>query len=275
MTSVSPDFLHVMGLRLMSGRNFTESDDGANRVALVDQTMAERFWPGRSALGRRIRLGQESSPQWWTIVGVVRNMKTDAFDAPDSPHIYFPIYQRSNNGITIFLRTAEKPENTTRALRREMKSLDPDLPVFGVRTMEDVIAGSMEQRRFALQVIGGFAFVAFALAAMGVYGITAFSVSRRTREIGIRMALGAKRSQVLAMVLREGVSLVIWGLAPGLLGAFVLTRFLQTLLFHATVTDPATYTCVSAALVATALAACWFPARRATRIDPTVALRDE
>jgi len=275
MTSVSPDFLQVMGLRLMSGRNFTETDDGENRVALIDQTMAARFWRGRDALGRRIRLGPESAPQWWTIVGVVRNMKTDAFDAPDAPHIYFPIYQRLNNGITIFLRNADKPDRVTRALRREIQSLDPDLPVFGVRTMEDVIARSMEQRRFALQVIGGFAFVAFALAAMGVYGITAFSVSRRTREIGIRMALGAERSQVLAMVIREGVSLVLRGLVPGLLGAFVLTRFLRTLLFHTTVTDAATYACVSAVLVVTALAACWFPARRATRIDPTVALRDE
>jgi ABC-type antimicrobial peptide transport system permease subunit len=141
--------------------------------------------------------------------------------------------------------------------------------------MEDVIARSMEQRRFALQVIGGFAFVAFALAAMGVYGIAAFSVSRRTREIGIRMALGAERRQVLAMVLREGVSLALWGLVPGVLGAFALTRFLRMLLFRATATDPATYACVSAVLVATALAACWFPARRATRIDPTVALREE
>jgi ABC-type antimicrobial peptide transport system permease subunit len=117
--------------------------------------------------------------------------------------------------------------------------------------------------------------VAFALAAMGVYGITAFSVSRRTREIGIRMALGAERRQVLGMVLREGVSLVLWGLAPGLLGAFALTRFLRTLLFHATATDAATYACASAVLITTALAACWFPARRATRIDPTVALREE
>jgi putative ABC transport system permease protein len=275
MTSVSPDFLHVMGLRLVAGRSLTESDDGENRVALIDETMAGRFWPGRSALGRRIRMGQDSALQWWAIVGVVRTMKTDAFDAPDSPHIYFPIYQRSNNGITIFLRTASKPDSIARVLRREVQSIDPDLPVFGVSTMEDVIARSMEQRRFALQVIGGFAFVAFALAAMGVYGIAAFSVSRRTREIGIRMALGAERRQVLAMVLREGVSLALWGLVPGVLGAFALTRFLRMLLFRATATDPATYACVSGVLVVTALAACWFPARRATRIDPTVALREE
>jgi ABC-type antimicrobial peptide transport system permease subunit len=133
----------------------------------------------------------------------------------------------------------------------------------------------MEQRRFALQTIGAFAFVAFALAAMGVYGISAFSVARRTREIGIRMALGAERRRVVAIVLREGVAVALWGLVPGLLGAFALTRFLRTLLFRATPTDPVTYICVSGLLIATALAACWFPALRATRIDPTVALREE
>jgi predicted permease len=275
MTSVSPDFLKVLGLRLAAGRNLTEADDGENRVALVDQTLAARVWPGRSPIGRRIRMGQTATPQWWTVVGVVSNMKTDAFDAPDSPHIYFPIYQRSNNGMTIFLRTASKPDALLRVLRREVQAIDPDLPVFGVRTLEDVVWQSMELRRFALETVGAFALVAFALSAMGIYGITAYSVSRRTREIGIRMALGAERSRVLGMVLREGVVLALWGLVPGVLGAFALTRFLGALLFHASATDPLTYIGVCTVLVATAAAACWIPALRATKIDPMLALRDD
>jgi predicted permease len=275
MTSVSPDFLQVLGLELAAGRNLTEADDGENRVVLIDQTMAARFWSGRSPIGRRIRMGQTATPQGWTVVGVVSNMKTDAFDAPDSPHIYFPIYQRSNNGMTIFLRTASKPDMLLPVLRREVQAIDPDLPVFGVRSLEDVVWRSMEQRRFALETVGAFALVAFALAAMGIYGITAYSVSRRTREIGIRMALGAERARVLNMVLREGVVLALWGLVPGLLGAFALTRFLGALLFRATATDPVTYIGVCAVLVATAAAACWLPALRATKIDPTVALRED
>jgi predicted permease len=275
MTSVSPDFLRVLGLHLRDGRNFTEADDGENHAAMVDETMARRFFRGRSPLGRRIRLGPNTAQDWWTIIGVVGNMKTDAFDAPDSPHIYFPIYQRSNNGVTIFLRTAAKPDTILPVLRREVQSIDPDLPVFGVRTMEEIVTRSMEQRRFALQTIGAFALVAFALAAMGIYGVTAFSVTQRTREIGIRMALGAERKQVLSMLLHEGVRLACWGLAPGLLGAFLLTRFLGSLLFRATATDPATYLGASALLVATALVACCFPALRATKIEPTVALREE
>lgn len=275
MTSVSPDFLKVMGMHLIAGRDFTEGDDGGYLVAMIDQKMAARFWKNRDPIGKRIRLGPLESPQWWTIVGVVKSIKTDAFEAPDAPHIFFPVYQRSNLGVSVFLRTSSKPEALLPSLRRQIETADPDLPVFGVRTMKAVVADSMAQNRFALQVIGGFACVALALAGLGVYGVTAFSVARRTREIGIRIALGASRGQILGLILRQGLWLTAGGLSAGLIGAFALTRFLRAFLFGVTTTDLGTYACISIVLVAATMAACYLPARRATSIHPMAALRSE
>jgi putative ABC transport system permease protein len=275
MTSVSPDFLKVMGLRLIAGRNFTEADDGGYLVAMIDETMAARFWKDRDPIGKRIRLGTASEPQWWTIVGVVKSMKTDAFQAPDAPHIFFPLYQRSALGVSVFLRTSTRPELLMPVLRRQIEMVDPDLPVFGVRTMKEVVADSMAQNRFALQLIGGFAFVALALAGLGVYGVTAYSVGWRTREIGIRIALGADRSRILGLILRQGFVLTLGGLAFGLLGALALTRFLRAFLFGVTTTDLATYAGISAVLVVATLAACYLPARRAAGVHPMAALRSE
>jgi putative ABC transport system permease protein len=275
MTSVSPDFLEVMGLRLIAGRNFTEADDGGYLVAMIDETMAARFWKDRDPIGKRIRLGTPSKPQWWTIVGVVNSMKTDAFQAPDAPHIFFPLYQRSTLGVSVFLRTSTRPEFLMPVLRRQIEMVDPDLPVFGVRSMKEVVADSMAQNRFALQVIGGFAFVALALAGLGVYGVTAYSVGWRTREIGIRIALGADRGRILGLILRQGFVLTLGGLAFGLLGALALTRFLRAFLFGVTTTDLATYAGISAVLVVATLAACYLPARRAAGVHPMTALRSE
>jgi putative ABC transport system permease protein len=275
MTSVSPDFLKVMGLRLIAGRNFTEADDGGYLVVMIDETMAARFWRDRDPIGKRIRLGSAAAPQWWTIAGVVKSMKTDAFQAPDAPHIFFPLYQRSTLGVSVFLRTSTQPELLLPVLRRQIEAVDPDLPVFGVRTMNEVVADSMAQSRFALQVIGGFAIVALTLAGLGVYGVTAFSVGRRTREIGIRIAVGATRGQILGLVLRQGFGLAAGGLAFGLLGALVLARFLRAFLFGVTTTDLTTYAGISLVLVVAILAACYLPARRAAAVHPMTALRSE
>lgn len=275
MTSVSPDFLKVMGMRLITGRNFTEADDGSYRVAMIDETMAARFWKNRNPIGKRIRLGTAEKPEWWTITGVVNSMKTDAFQAPDAPHIFFPLYQRSTLGVSVFLRTSIRPEVLLPVLRRQIEVVDPDLPVFGVRAMREVVADSMAQNRFALQVIGGFAFVALALAGLGVYGVTAFSVGRRTREIGIRIALGASRGRILGLVLRQGFRLTTGGLVIGLLGALVLARFLRAFLFGVTTTDLTTYAGISLVLILATLAACYLPARRAASVHPMTALRSE
>ncbi len=275
MTSVSPDFMRALGLRLVAGRNLSEADDGERRVALIDQGMADRFWNDADPIGRRIRLGPESAPQWWTIVGVVSNMKTDAFDAPAAPHIYFSIYQRSSYGMSLFIRTKADPASYADALRREIRSIDPDLPVFGVRSLEEVVSRSVASRRFALEVIGAFALVALALAGMGVYGVTAFALRRRRREIGIRIALGAGAGEVERMILRQGLWLTAAGLAVGLPGALLLTRFLSSLLYGASPTDPWTYLSVSAVLVGATLLACYLPAKRAAHVDPMVILREE
>ncbi len=273
VTAVTPDFFRVLGMRLLRGRVFTESDDGANLVAVVDETLARRVWPGQEAVGKRIGTGR--GPQWATIVGVVGAVKTDAFDAPDAPHLYFAAHQRSNVAMTVFLRTAANPAGLTEALRREVQAVDPDLPVFGARTMQEVVARSLAQRRFQLQMIAAFAGIALLLAALGIYGVTAFWVNQRRQEIGIRIALGAGGGAVVRMVLRQGMVLTGWGVLAGFAGALPLSRLLRNLLFGATFFDPATFAAIAAVILAAALVACYLPARRATRVDPMNALRSE
>jgi ABC-type antimicrobial peptide transport system permease subunit len=177
--------------------------------------------------------------------------------------------------MTIFVRTAGDPAGLAESLRREVQAVDRDLPVFGVRTMNEVVAGVFAQRRFQLQAIGAFATVALLLAALGIYGVTAFWVNQRTQEIGIRIALGARGGDVVGMVIRQGVALTLWGIVAGLAGALPLSRLLRGLLFGTDFFDPATFVAIAALLLATALAACYLPARRATRVDPMRALRSE
>jgi ABC-type antimicrobial peptide transport system permease subunit len=206
---------------------------------------------------------------------VVGNIKTDTFDAPEAPHIYFPVYQRSELAVTVFLRTAAAPAGLAESLRRKVELIDPDLPVFGVRSMDQVVSHSMAQRRFALQAMGAFAAVSLALSLMGVYGVAAFHAGERRREIGIRIALGARPGQVQTMVLGRAMRVAAGGLAIGLVGAMLATRFLENLLFDASPIDLGVYLAVSLALLAATLLSSWIPARRATRIDPSSALRAE
>ena len=276
VTSVTPEFFKVLRIPLKEGRAFTDADDGAHgRICLIDSAMARRFFPNTSPVGQRIYQGQRERATAYEIVGVVGNVKTEAFDAPDAPHIYFSIYQRSDLAMTVFLRGSKDPSGLAEPLRRKVQAIDADLPVFGARTMDRVIARSLAQRRFALEVIGAFAAVAVALSLLGIYGVTVFSLRERRREMGIRAALGARPAQLLAMVLARGLRMAACGLALGLVGAFALTRFLEGLLFGATATDPVTYIAVSLALVAATLASCYIPAREALSADPTGALRSE
>jgi putative ABC transport system permease protein len=275
MTSITPDYLRVLGGRIVSGRGFTEADDGPYRVALINQSMARRFWKNENPLGQRIRLGPATAPQWWVIAGVVSDMKTGGLEAPAPPHAYFPLYQRSGHNMGVLIRTAGNPESDMAGMEREIQKVDPDLAVFAVQTMNRVVAGSTAQRRFALSLIGVFALAALALAGLGVYGVTTFAVGQRRREIGIRLALGSSRSQVLTMILRRGVALTIAGLLAGLAGAALLTRFLRGFLFGTATTDVPTYVCASALLTAVTLFACYLPARRAARLDPAITLREE
>jgi putative ABC transport system permease protein len=277
ISSVSPDYFRVLNTPLVNGRLFAESDDSkAPGVALVDDAFARRYFAERDPVGRRIKRGsRESKAPWLTIVGVVGNIKTDGFDQPDQPHLYHPILQNPGYAMAIYLRADASPSSLTQSLREQVRAVDPNLPIFGERTMENVISDSMAQRRFAMQVVGLFGLLAMLLAGIGIYGVMAYSVSQRTREIGIRLALGASRGAILRWVLRQGMTLIVIGVSVGLVGALAFTRLLRSLLFGVAPTDLITYASLAALLALVALLACYIPARRATKVDPLVALRYE
>jgi predicted permease len=274
---ISPDYFEILGTPLMQGRVFLDSDEPKSQpVAIIDQTLANRYWPGENPLGKHIQLFQ-ANPQnpWITIVGVVGDMKSDGFDAPTAPHIYLPAFQGPPYASVLFLRTHANPGTLGDQIRAAVQSIDSSLPLFGVRTMDEVISRSMAERRFALEILAIFAGVALLLAAIGIYGVMSYTFSRRIHEIGIRVALGAQRIDILRMALGEGMRLVVLGLVAGLIGAVALTRFLRSLLFSVTSTDPLVFASIAVLLAGVALFACYIPARRATRVDPLVALREE
>lgn len=274
---VSPDYFRAIETPLKSGRFFSDGDNRqAPQVVLIDEAFAQRYFNNRDPVGQRIKRGGPSSQApWMSIVGVVGNIKSDGFDRPDQPHLYVPIFQNPAYAMAVYLRTDVAPSSLTQSLREQVRAVDRDLPVFGERTMEQVVADSVSRRKFAVQVIGLFGILALVLAAVGIYGVIAYSVTQRTREIGIRVALGASRSAILRWVLKQGMFLTMAGVAAGLIGAFALTRLLRTLLFGIGPTDIVTYAALAILLTIVALIACYIPARRATKVDPLVALRYE
>ncbi len=282
IASVAPTYFSVLKTPLISGRFFADSDDTkGQQVALIDETLARRYWPGSDAVGQRLRLGirrnQASASQspWLTIVGVVANIKSDGFDAASAPHIYRPLYQVPTYDGVVYLRTASDPGTLGEAVRAEVQRVDPTIPVFSVRSMDFVLATYLAERRFALNLIAVFATVALLLASIGIYGVMAYTFSRRTNEIGIRIAMGAQRTDILKIAFAEGAFLVGSGVLAGLLGSLALTRFLQSMLFDVKPSDPTTFAAIAALLAAVTLVACFIPARRATRVDPLIALRHE
>ncbi len=274
---VSPDYFRTMETPLRRGRFFSDSDDRqAPQVVLIDEALAARYFSNRDPVGLRIkRGGPASEAPWMTIVGLVGNIKSDGFDKPDQPHLYFPIFQNPAYAMAIYLRSDVAPLTLTQSVREQVRALDRDLPVFGERTMSQVAAESVSRRRFAMQLVGLFGILALLLAAVGIYGVIAYSVTQRTREIGIRVALGASRSAILRWVLKQGMVLTIAGVVIGLVGALALTRLLRSLLFGVGPTDIVTYGALAILLTIVALIACYVPARRATKVDPLVALRYE
>lgn len=276
LAAVSPEHFRVLEIPILSGRNFTDSDDDkALPVAIVDQTLARQYWPNENPIGKRIKSGPiQSTNPWLNIIGVVGDVKTDSLELQEAPHIYLSDFQAPAYNSVIYLRTAGDPGTLGDAIRPEVEAVDPNVPVYAVRTMEDVIARSMAERRFALQILGFFAGVALLLAAIGIYGVMAYTFSQRRHEIGIRMALGAQPRDILRMALSEGMTLVAVGLGSGLVGALILTRFLHSMLYAVSPNDPLTFVALAALLAAVALLACFVPARRATQVDPLVALRD-
>jgi len=274
---VSPGYFQALQIPLVGGRYFNDHDDEkAPGVLLISESLAARFFPNEDALGKRIRPGgADSTAPWIEIVGVVRDVKSAALEAENSPQMYRCIWQRSRLESALVVRGVFDPAGMKEALRREIRKEDPDLPIFGVRTMSEVMAASVAQKRFAMLLLGLFATVALLLAAVGVYGVMAYLVEQRAHEIGVRLALGAEARDILRLVVGRGLVLTLWGGAIGLLGALALTRFLSSLLFDLSATDPTTYLGVTLLLAAVALLACWIPARRATKVDPMVALRNE
>ena len=270
--AVSPNYLHTLKAPLIRGRFLSEQDSGnAKRVVVVDDAFLKKYSPHRNAIGRRMLAGLQHRD--WEIVGVVGNLRSDGLDMPALPHVYFSIYQNSGFELAVFLRTTHNATVMKEAVARAVHSLDADLPVYGVRTMDDLVSASMARRRFSLLLMGAFGALALFLAVIGIYALMAFAVTQRRREFGIRMALGAQKRDIELLALRPGLTLALIGTVIGLALAMGLTRFMSTLLFGISPTDSSTFVAVPVLLGSVALAACWIPAQRACRVSAVETLR--
>jgi predicted permease len=273
---VDTNYFHTMEVPLMAGRNFSATDTNTTQaVAVIDQTLARRYWPDQDPLGQQVKFGFGPGPKGVTIVGVVGDIKSDGFEAPSVPHIYVALGQFAPVNAVLFLRSRSDAERLGEAVRHVVGSMDVNVAVHSVSTMDQIIARSVADRRFALDLLGVFATVALLLAAIGIYGVMSYAFSQRTHEVGIRMALGAQRLDILRMALVDGMRIVVIGLVVGLAGAAVMTRFFQSMLFDVAPGDPITFLTASAVLAGVAFFACYIPAQRATRVDPLAALREE
>jgi putative ABC transport system permease protein len=267
-----------MGIQLLQGRPLGAEDKADSPgVVVISETMARKYWPGEDAVGKRIAVGRPKSPgDWLTIVGVAKDVRQFGLDAASKPQQYLSYEQAGffePNDLVI--STNVEPLSLAATVRKAVWEVDKDQPVSNIRTMADILSESVARQRFSMLLLGTFAAVALILAAVGIYGVMSYSVAQRTREIGLRMALGAQRSDVLKLVVGQGLKLVLIGVACGLVAAFILTRVMSSLLFGVSATDPATFITISLLLVSVAVLASYIPARRATKVDPMVALRYE
>jgi predicted permease len=268
----SPGYFETLQVPILSGRDFgVQDDDRAPMVAVVNQPFVDQYWPGRDPLGRRVFVADE----WRTVVGVVAGFMTRRLGEQPGPLVVLPMAQAPRYELTLMARTANDAANLAPTLRRIVQEIDPQLPLYAVQTLQRHIDGGTFAQRAAASMLSWFGALALVLAAVGTYGVIAYNVSQRTRELGIRMALGAPASALKGMLLRQVLALVAVGVALGVGGAAALTRLMASLLFGVTALDAATYVSVSAALFATALLAGYLPARRVTRIDPMQSLRAE
>jgi predicted permease len=272
---ISPDYFKVLQSALLRGRSFTEDDeDGKPLVALIDESTAHKFWPTGDPLGRRVRFARDPTKPWTTVVGIVKDIKSDGLDIDGVPHIYVSTYQDSSKNLGVVLRTSLPAAVLEPQIRHEIQSIDPGLPVFNVSSMNDVLDRSLASRRFSADLVGGFAGLAVLLASIGIYGLLAYVVGQRSREIGIRMALGAQRDDILRMFLRKGVALAGVGIVAGLVFSASTASMMASLLYGVRPHDPAVFLIVPLLLFAVAVLASYLPARRATKVDPMIALRE-
>jgi putative ABC transport system permease protein len=270
--SISPGYFRTTGIPLLRGRDFTEGDNAdAAPVVIINETMAHRFWPGEGALGKRIRVGSSTRE----IVGIVGDVKHRRLDAELTAEMYLPYPQNPKPDFSFVARARAGEASLAAVARNELRNVDRDQPISEIATLAQLRSRSVAQSRFNTLLLGLFAAIALALAAVGVYGVISYSVTRRTHEIGIRVALGARAIDVMKLVLRQGMTLVFIGIVIGLASSFALTRLMSNLLFDVSPTDPLTFIVIALLLTFVALLACWVPARRATKVDPLVALRNE
>jgi putative ABC transport system permease protein len=274
---VTPDYFKAMGISLIRGRFFEARDsDTATPVAIVDETLAQTYWPNQDPIGKRLHSGgRQSSPSWATIVGVVRHVRNRTLEARSRVEVYWPESQRSFGAMTLAILTSGNPMTLAPTIQREVGAIDPDLPVYRVLTMSEVMGDSLQRRRLALILLAVFAGLALLLASVGIYGVTSYGVAQRQMEIGLRMALGADRGQVMRMMIRGGMGTIAAGLALGLILALSLTRLMGGMLFSVRSTDPLALGGAALLLTTTAFFAILIPARRAMNVEPSVALRRE
>jgi predicted permease len=273
----SAGYFSAMGIPLLRGRTFGPGDQpNSPNAAVISRSLAEKYWPGADPIGQLVQFGNmDGDLRLLHVVGVVGDVRDEGVDYPTQPTLYANALQRQPfSDLSVVVRATVGPPSLIPAMRNVVRSLNPELPI-DFRTLEEVHSSSLDHRRFSLVIFGAFGCVALLLAAMGIYGVTTYAVSQRTQEIGIRMALGARMIDVLKLVLRNAMSLVLIGTAIGVAGAFALTRLMTSLLFGVTATDVPTFVLVAIGLIAVALVSCYLPARRATKVDPLVALRYE
>jgi putative ABC transport system permease protein len=282
VTSATPEYFKVLQASLVGGRYFTEADDtGKQPVAIVDESTARTYWPDRDPIGRRLSMRSPrgaANPPWCTVVGVIKDIKSDGLDQSGAPHIYRPIYQypgfRSlSKSVTV--RTSLSATSLEPQIRRELQAVDPNLPVFNVRTMNEVVDGSLASRRFSAELVGVFAVVALLLASVGIYGLLAYMVGQRSHEIGVRMALGAMPSTIGKMIVGRGVGLAGIGVGIGLIVSGIMAPLISSVLYGVRPLDPEVFIAVPLILMVVVLLASYIPAWRAARVNPIVALRRE
>jgi len=274
--TVGPKYFRTMGIQLSRGRDFTERDnDLAPRVVVINETMARRFWPVPSpveaALGKRLKLGKD----WLEIVGVAKEVKQRRLNEPPQPFLYLPLLQDYRSNMILVARTNLELGAALQAVERVVAALDQNMPIFDVKTLNEHIGVSLFLPRMAATLLSLFGLLALLLAAIGLYGVMSYSVSQRTREIGIRISVGATRRDVLKLIMGQGLILSLVGIVIGLVAALAVTRLIANLLFGVSATDPSTFGLIALLLACVALAACYLPARRATKVDPMIALRNE